>query len=439
MEFVTEIEITELIKKIFPEVKEVPVSTSFTQSGLLSSLDLVSLVFELETEFDVTFDLEEVDLAEFDSPIRIAETINKKRGMDQLTIRTLIQMICEKNPEKEAVTFDETTYSYEELYNKIKTLAYGMMEDGITKGTHVVIVLDNRMEYILSYFALFYIGAIPIPINTRWNVEEAVRVIIDSESEYFITAKHQGKLIFEEIKERLNQSKYAIKQIYYCGEEIEDGKKFENLFSDKEVKLPELNGEDLAMISYTSGTTRMPKGVMLKHNSVTKISMYTAKVWTSKEDTPFSIAPLYSVQGFLSMLINLSVGSRFKMLSSFNTNDILEGTSVATMTRYDDSDEIRRNTVGRPIPGVEIKIVDESRNVVPQGEVGELAIRGYLMDGYYNNPEKTAEVIDEEGWLYTGDLARYYDSENISIVGRCKDMVIRDLLLKVKSKMYFFE
>ena len=47
------------------------------------------------------------------------------------------------------------------------------------------------------------------------------------------------------------------------------------------------------------------------------------------------------------------------------------------------------------------------------------------MAGYYNNEEKTAEITDDEGWLYTGDLARYYDKENISIVGRCKDMVIR--------------
>lgn len=60
-----------------------------------------------------------------------------------------------------------------------------------------------------------------------------------------------------------------------------------------------------------------------------------------------------------------------------------------------------------------------------EGEVGELAIRGYNMQGYYKNEEKTREITDEEGWLYTGDLAKYYDKENISIVGRCKDMVIR--------------
>ena len=108
-----------------------------------------------------------------------------------------------------------------------------------------------------------------------------------------------------------------------------------------------------------------------------------------------------------------------------NAYGLIEGTSVVTMTRLDDPEDVRMNTVGRVIEGVEIKIVDSQRNEVPHGEIGELAVRGYNMAGYYKNPEKTSEVIDDEGWLYTGDLARYYDSENISIVGRCKDMIIR--------------
>lgn len=109
-----------------------------------------------------------------------------------------------------------------------------------------------------------------------------------------------------------------------------------------------------------------------------------------------------------------------------NAYGLIEGTSVVTMTRIGDSEDIRLNTVGRPIPGVEIKIVDQTtKKTLPHGEIGELAVRGYNMKEYYNQPEKTSEVIDDEGWLYTGDLAKYYDKENISIVGRCKDMIIK--------------
>ncbi|MGA1870072.1 MAG: class I adenylate-forming enzyme family protein [bacterium] len=109
-----------------------------------------------------------------------------------------------------------------------------------------------------------------------------------------------------------------------------------------------------------------------------------------------------------------------------NAYGLIEATGVVTITRLDDPKEVRFGTVGQPIDGVEIKITDKERKEVPVGETGELAVRGYVMKGYYKNPEKTAEVIDGDGWLYTGDLAQMHeDGLNIKIVGRCKDMVIR--------------
>ena len=109
-----------------------------------------------------------------------------------------------------------------------------------------------------------------------------------------------------------------------------------------------------------------------------------------------------------------------------NAYGLVEATGVVTITRPDDTEDVKLNTVGSPIPGVEIKIVDKNRKKVRDGEIGELAVRGYIMKGYYKNEEKTRSVIDEEGWLYSGDLASYHsDGKNIKIVGRLKDMVIR--------------
>ncbi|MBU1170686.1 MAG: acyl--CoA ligase [Proteobacteria bacterium] len=109
-----------------------------------------------------------------------------------------------------------------------------------------------------------------------------------------------------------------------------------------------------------------------------------------------------------------------------NAYGLIEATGVVTLTHPDDPDDIRLNTVGRPIPGVEIKIVDvHTRQELKNGGIGELAVRGYLMKGYYRNDTKTSEVIDENGWLYTGDLACVHDGLNIKIMGRCKDMIIR--------------
>ncbi len=494
MKLVTENEVIELIKDIFPEIEQVPSTLSFTQNGLLTSMDLVTLIFEIENKFDVTFDLDDIDLKLFDSPIIIADTINNMKGAKEMTLRNVFDEICNQCPEKSALTFDDITLNYRELSDKVHRLAAGMVELGIEKGTHTVIVLENCMEYILSYFALFYIGAIPVPVNTRWNVSEAVKVIVDSGAKYFIVKEHSGRLKFSDIRECLEKENHKVEKVIFCEADDMEESDFDKLLGHDIIDFSNnIKGDDVAMISYTSGTTGNPKGVMLRNCDIAKISLYTQQIWSDAKDESFSIAPLYSAQGFLSLLINFCIGSRFKMISSFNTNDILkeiskgtetifhtqptmwtmllnsrvinfanlsnlrkivvsgslcspelarrieehlkcnllnaygliEGTSVVTMTRYDDSEDVRLNTVGRPIPGVEIKIVDNNRNLVPHGEVGELAIRGYVMAGYYNNEEKTKEIIDDDGWLYTGDLARYYDKENISIVGRCKDMVIR--------------
>ena len=104
-----------------------------------------------------------------------------------------------------------------------------------------------------------------------------------------------------------------------------------------------------------------------------------------------------------------------------------EASPVITQTRTDDPLAWRVETVGRELPGVEVKIVDPATgNELPTGQQGELCTRGHVvMLGYYNNPEATSEAIDAEGWLHTGDLAIRQSDGNYRITGRIKDMVIR--------------
>lgn len=104
-----------------------------------------------------------------------------------------------------------------------------------------------------------------------------------------------------------------------------------------------------------------------------------------------------------------------------------EASPVITQTRADDPLELRVETVGRPIPGVEVKLVDPaSGRVLGDNEQGELCARGHVvMLGYYNNPQATSEAIDAEGWLHSGDLALRQPNGYYRITGRIKDMVIR--------------
>ncbi|MBR2718082.1 MAG: AMP-binding protein [Clostridia bacterium] len=104
-----------------------------------------------------------------------------------------------------------------------------------------------------------------------------------------------------------------------------------------------------------------------------------------------------------------------------------EASPATTMSKTTDSIDVRVNTVGSAIFGVECRIVDpETNQPVPDGVDGEFVARGYnIMKGYYKMPEATAAAIDRDGWLHTGDLARRDENGNYKITGRIKDMIIR--------------
>lgn len=106
---------------------------------------------------------------------------------------------------------------------------------------------------------------------------------------------------------------------------------------------------------------------------------------------------------------------------------LTEASPVMTQTRMDDDITRRTESVGRAMPGVEVRIVDpETGEESPTGMQGEVCCRGYLtMKGYYNMPEATAKTIDLDGWLHSGDLGVMDEDGYVSITGRLKDMIIR--------------
>jgi len=103
-----------------------------------------------------------------------------------------------------------------------------------------------------------------------------------------------------------------------------------------------------------------------------------------------------------------------------------ETAPVSAQSSTSDSVEQRVGTVGRVHPHLEIKIVDEQGKVVPRGQLGELCVRGYsVMLGYWEDHEKSQEVIDSARWMHTGDIAEMDEAGFVKIKGRIKDVVIR--------------
>src|SRR5438093_4455398 len=104
-----------------------------------------------------------------------------------------------------------------------------------------------------------------------------------------------------------------------------------------------------------------------------------------------------------------------------------ESSPVITQTRFNDSIERRVSTVGRALPYTEVKIVDTvTQKIVVRGQPGELCTRGYpVMIGYFRNRKASREVLDEDGWLHTRDLATMDEEGYVKITGRVRDMIIR--------------
>ncbi|WP_067490772.1 AMP-binding protein [Actinomadura hibisca] len=107
-----------------------------------------------------------------------------------------------------------------------------------------------------------------------------------------------------------------------------------------------------------------------------------------------------------------------------NAYGLMEGT-VVSMTRPEDPVEVIASSTGRAVPGVSVRIVDDAGRDLPPGEPGEILVGGYgVMRGYWRDPERTAEAVDAEGWLRTGDIGTLDEAGNLAIVDRKKEMFI---------------
>lgn len=227
------------------------------------------------------------------------------------------------------------------------------------------------------------------------------------------------------------------------GKTIGDGMKFTK--NDKLcITVPFFHcfGLVLAMMAcITHGTTMVP---VERYSPVPVMNAISVEKCTAVHGVPtMFIAMLEHAQfnnfDFSSLRTGIMAGSPCpievmkKVIDKMNMREIVivfgqtEASPGCTMTTTSDSIDKRVNTVGRAFPGVECKIIDpESGEDLPINTPGEFCARGYnIMKGYYKMPEATAQAIDKDGWLHTGDLCTVDEDGYYKVVGRIKDMIIR--------------
>ena len=428
-------------------------------------------------------------------------------------MRTLSQVLrdtTEKFPQRNAILDPSgITLTYEGLDKKVDQLARGMLELGVAKGDKVGLWMPNIPEWVVAYFAIARIGAVLVPMNTRYKKHEVEYILNNSEATTLFSVGAFAGIDYLSMIGEIRGNLPNLKHVIIVGESGEAMHEFSSVVEDgtdllSDSKLAEREASchplDNVFILYTSGTTGNPKGAMLSHHNIAKNAEQVTEVLRTEEQDVFLLAvPFFHCFGCVMGIAGsitwgaamvpmqifkpveaLELVERFGVsvlygvptmfvleleeyrkgkadgasydVSTLRTGimagapcpvEVMRGTMedmhcnvsiayglteaspVITMTRFDDSVALRVETVGRALDGIDVKIADEDRKPLATGEMGELACRGYnVMMGYYKMPDKTAESIDEEGWLYSGDLATMDEDGYVQIVGRKKDMLI---------------
>jgi long-chain acyl-CoA synthetase len=371
---------------------------------------------------------------------------------------------------------DKRQFTYREFADVVRRVAGMLWAEGVRKGDVVSLLLPNSVEYVIAYFACWYIGALAGPINSLLKAQEIEYVISNSESKVLLI--NSGFLSVLE--------KTDIKIIQF--DNVEQ-------VSDYHPEQTRIDKNDEAIIIYTSGTTGKPKGCLLTHsNVIANARQISSWLGFTEADRLLTIMPLFhmnavsvttmsalyaggstvvspkfsasrfwqiisdyqitsfgSVATMLSMLLSTYPDGvpaglntqqlRFAMCGSApvpaevmkrfeETFDclVVEGYGLSESTcrsTFNPPDQRRRpGSCGLPI-GNEMRIVDEEDRDVPEGSLGEIVLRGEnILKGYYKNPDATASAF-RNGWFHTGDIG-YRDADGFYyIVDRKSDMIIR--------------
>ncbi len=420
------------------------------------------------------------------------------------TFWDLLNRITSEHPDNPAILFNGREISYKELFDMANRLAYALFKLGIRRGDKVSLWMQNTPEWVVTWWAVPMIGAVIVPVDHWYKEIEAKHIIGHSDSRIVVTYRSFGKWDFISILKKIKSELPKLETVISVGDsERIGGLEFEEILEmgkgwrkDGEYLeyVRSVNPDDVCLILYTSGTTGVPKGVMLSQYQIIKNAYDQGEnMRVTSEDKLVVPVPFSHCFGcVMSITLMACFGGAIAPLLVFNEKDALEtierygctmihGTPTMfnreiklyrksrydtstlrtgimagapcpedlmravmeemganlcityglteaspgiTMTSLEDSIEDRVKTVGKPLPDIEVKIVDDNGRELPPGKVGEIICRGYnVMKGYYKAPELTAKTI-KNGWLYTGDLGVMDERGYITFKGRKKELVI---------------
>ncbi len=383
-----------------------------------------------------------------------------------------------------ALKLDDVELTYKQLDCAAARIANLLADKGVEAGDRVGIMLPNVPYFAACYYGVLRMGGVVVPMNVLLKKREVGFYLSDPEAK-LLFAWHD----FAEAAEAGAEEAGAELILVKPGE-------FEQLVDryPDEAEVVDRDGDDTAVILYTSGTTGTPKGAELTHSNLGRNVELAVKLFDLPDDPVILGAlPLFhsfgqtcglntciAAGGTLTLIPRFDPGKALEIIER-DSVDVFQGvpTMYAAMLNYPGAEDVdtsslevcasggsampvevmkafeekfdckilegyglsetspvasfnhpdrerKPGSIGTPIEGVEMKVVDDDGNEIPQGEPGEIVIRGHnVMKGYWKRPEATEEAISAEGWFRTGDMATVDSDGYFFIVDRKKDLIIR--------------
>ena len=407
-------------------------------------------------------------------------------------------------PDQEILVFGERRLTYGELWEQVRRLGNALRALGVRRGDRVGVLQTNSEQYVTAYYATAAIGAVFVPLNYRAKPPE-LEYMLETAGIAVLLVGGRYLALIDELRPRLS----TVRTFVTLDTPRADLPALQALIDAASEEFDEepIDDDDVSILMYTSGTTSLPKGVMLRFNDFTAYVVgNTDMADGTPRGTALLSAPLYHIAGATNIMTSLWTGRKLVLLPQFDPTAWLEAVAreqvthafvVPTMmkqlidhpdfARYDLSslqnlsyggaampfpvirraielfppstgfvnafgqtettstltvlgpddhrldgtpEEVERNlkrlvSIGRPLPDVQVKVVDDDGNELPTGAVGELwvftprTMKGYAgQDGKVNNPAL-------EGWLPTRDMGWIDADGYIFLAGRKDDMMIR--------------
>ncbi len=230
-------------------------------------------------------------------------------------------------PEKEAIVCGKRRWTYREFHERINRFSHCLKAMGIGKDDRVAILHPNCHTFLEVYYGIAQMGAISVPINIRLSSGEIAFILEDSESKVLISDPVYQKQI-DPIREKIS----GIKKILWTGDGIKAQEDrdlnyeiiLEHGSPDPFPEVP-IDGEDIAQLYYTSGTTGRPKGVMLSHKNVTTHALGTiAEIHLTDQDIWIHVAPLFHLADAWATWAITWVGGTHVLVREFDAKTVLE-------------------------------------------------------------------------------------------------------------------